>query len=135
MTFNERRKQEFLSAIDKIKSLGYEVYTPANFDKYLYAYIKSKDGKSLCYVQEDSFLGINLSTRNKPTRESGTGFRMYEMITVENITTDKIEKTLHSFPEWATKSEIKKAIENRYKSFDEFKEREERVWKFKFRQL
>lgn len=70
MTTFEKKKEQFRIAVDRIKSLGYEVY--GSKYKYSgeigeYAHVRSKDGNRVCYFQVATYhwYGIEFCTCHK----------------------------------------------------------------------
>lgn len=119
-------------AVDKIKSLGYDVYLYPN-EHYTffcgtptYGYVVKQDGSRFSYFQleEPWYCSVRFSTSHKACQECGTGFCCqdhWDAIRIENITKEHIEESFIDPPRWATPKQRKTALLNQWKDFEEFR--------------
>lgn len=84
----------FKNTIEKIKSLGYEVY---GLENTTYAFFT--DGKNIGYFQESHFGTINFSTVHRPCRHAGTGFCIrHGIYCLEDITNELCQACFVNIP-------------------------------------
>lgn len=114
-TFADR--QDFLSILKKIKSFGYKIYAPEDFEKdyfFNYAIISDKD-ENFAIISFDIF-GVKFSSCHKPNRESGEGFTLSDILTDKEISKELVDKFLKErVPDW-----WKGSIPEFYKDFEEY---------------
>ena len=119
-------------AVDKIKSLGYDVYLYPESHYTIscniptYGYVVSKDGKRFSYFQleEPWYHAVRFSTCHKPCTECGAGFSCqdhWDAINIDAITAEHIEQSFIDPPAWATPKQKKIALQNQWESFEEFR--------------
>ena len=119
-------------AVDKIKSLGYDVYlypensysTTCNIP--IYGYVVTKDGKRFGYYQleEPWYHAVRFSTCHKANSQCGTGFSCqdhWHAIPIDNITAEHIAESFIDPPAWASPKDKKAARENQWRNLEEFR--------------
>lgn len=95
----------FLSAVEKIKSLGYKCFQPKG-DK-TYTFCKITDGKNIGYMQVGEYGDcINFGTVSKYGSQyriinpnENNKYFQYEF-SIEDITKEVIELTFNEYPNW-----------------------------------
>ena len=118
--------------VDKIKSLGYDVYQyPEEYYSIqcnipIYGYVVSKDGKRFGYFQleEPWYHAVRFSTCHKANSQCGTGFSCqdhWDAIEIDAITAQHIEESFIDPPAWASPNDRKAALQNQWKDFEEFR--------------
>ncbi len=127
----EETKLLFQKAVDKIKSLGYDVYSypESHFYGYFqqtYGYIVKKDGSQFSYFQlEDPwYAAVRFTTCHKANKECGTGFCCqdhWDAVDIDKITVELIEESFIDPPKWASAKVRKAALQNQWKDFEEFR--------------
>ena len=98
-SYIERKRAEFKTYLEKIKSFGYKIRICKNLN-YNYAYIINEHNV-VGYCELSRFTGINLSTRHHPCEICGTGFQIEDMITLENLDSSMIERCFCIVPQWS----------------------------------
>ena len=117
----ERQHLLFMSAAEKIKSLGYEVYASVlkneTIDKAHYGYFV-KDNR-IGYFQAD-MLGfvIEFTTVYKPSAKHGCGEKIEENYSPEHITDSLLQYVIT--PEFGFYNGEFRSKHNLYDSFDEY---------------
>lgn len=123
------RQEYFAQAIEKIKSLGYKVY---GFNEPTTNYAFFTDEKNIGYFQLDDFIGFAFSTVHKPCREAGTGYRVADEITLDNITKELCEKCFVTIPHGFIPATIHKYYDwnefNRKRRLTSIKDKENDVY-------
>lgn len=97
INYKERKRAEFMTYLEKIKSFGYKVRI-CNTHDYNYAYIINNHNV-VGYCELNRFRGVNLCTRHHPCRICGTGFQIEDMITFENLDSSMIERCFCIVPQ------------------------------------
>ncbi len=119
-------------AVDKIKSLGYDVFLyPESYYQWscgipTYGYIVKKDESRFSYFQleEPWYHAIRLTTCHKANKQCGTGFSCqdhWDAIEIDKLTKEHIEESFIDPPAWASPKDRKAAQENQWKDFEEFR--------------
>lgn len=84
------------------------------------------DGKNIAYIEHERFGGYNVSTVHIPNIKTGTGFRVFEGIPIEEIES-ALRSAMETFvPSWASETDRKYTI--KWSSADKFLENQKKFW-------
>lgn len=111
--------------IEKIKSLGFQVYMKDLNDSWLY-YGKEDGLGGLGYLQSSQWSRgadfFRISTVHKPSKQVGTGFSIMDdgdEKHVENMTEEDLKSGLVFAPSWVSYRDLSSV--KKYASFEEFR--------------
>lgn len=114
-------KTIFRAAADRIKGLGYRVFSPKD-NSSTYGFFS--DGKRIGYFDTSTITGIHLGTCNAPgssPRGISVKGSAFEGFPLESLTKEVCEEAFRDYPSWYRRKKSDKII--KYASLQDFLER------------